>query len=160
MSTKILIFIKGSSKKVTQMEYEYIFSPGDVLCVEDFLKETVRITFDRFYHSISDENGREVHDPDFIDDKSDCLVELLSVLTKEEMNEKAQNGKIAFGVHYNTKKITCEEAVNNAIQCYVDGMVALFINGERYENLEDTFTIKDGDEVTFVRLAFLAGRMW
>ena len=51
-------------------------------------------------------------------------------------------------------------AVENALQCFDDGMVALFADGVRYTRREDLIPLKEESEVTFVRLVFLAGRMW
>ena len=48
----------------------------------------------------------------------------------------------------------------NAVQCFEDGMVALFADGVRYTKKDEPIPLKDQSEVTFVRLVFLAGRMW
>ena len=51
-------------------------------------------------------------------------------------------------------------AVVNALQCFDDGIVALFVDGVRYQKREERLPLKDQSEVTFIRLTFLAGRMW
>jgi hypothetical protein len=39
-------------------------------------------------------------------------------------------------------------------------MVALFVDGVRYQKREDVLPLREQSEVTFIRLTFLAGRMW
>ena len=58
------------------------------------------------------------------------------------------------------RKADAEKAVANALQCFDDGMVALFVDGVRYQKREDVLPLREQSEVTFIRLTFLAGRMW
>ena len=58
------------------------------------------------------------------------------------------------------RKADEEKAVENALQCFDDGMVALFADGVRYTEREEKIALKELSEVTFIRLTFLAGRMW
>ena len=58
------------------------------------------------------------------------------------------------------RKADEEKAVVNALQCFDDGIVALFADGVRYQKREERLPLKDQSEVTFIRLTFLAGRMW
>ena len=160
MSVNVLINIKGASKKIIPIEYEYGFDPGGIITVEQFLDETVRITMERYMGSVTDKDGKETSDQDLLKDKSDRLVKLLKVLSNEEIEEQAQSGKVSFGVHYNEGTISLEKAKDNARQCFIDGLVALFADGERYEKLEDKFSLNEGSNITFVKMVFLAGRMW
>ena len=59
-----------------------------------------------------------------------------------------------------SRKADEEKAVENALQCFDDGMVALFADGVRYTEREEKIALKELSEVTFIRLTFLAGRMW
>lgn len=86
--------------------------------------------------------------------------ELLKILGKEEIGNKAATGKIGFGVNYGDKKPKLDEAIENALQCYEDGMVVLFIDNKKTEKLDEAITVNDDTELTFVRLTMLAGRMW
>ena len=58
------------------------------------------------------------------------------------------------------RKADEKRAVENALQCFDDGLVALFADGVRYTEREEKMELKQQSEVTFVRLTFLAGRMW
>jgi len=86
--------------------------------------------------------------------------ELLRYLTKEEIEDKAQAGKIDFGVNYGEKKAQLSEAQDNAIQCFEDGIYRIFMNEKPLENLEEEIPITEESVFTFVRLTMLAGRMW
>lgn len=83
-------------------------------------------------------------------------------LSEENMQTMAEVGKIAFGDIYNDKEPDEEKAVQSAWQAYADGIVRVFIGGEEAEYNENgtPLELKEGDEVTFVRLAMLAGRMF
>lgn len=86
--------------------------------------------------------------------------ELLRYLTKEEIEDQAQAGKIAFGVNYGEKKAQLSEAQENAIQCFEDGIYRIFMDEEPLEDLETEISITEENVFTFVRLTMLAGRMW
>ncbi|MCR5837569.1 MAG: hypothetical protein K6G88_13805 [Lachnospiraceae bacterium] len=96
----------------------------------------------------------------------------IRLMTDEEIDSMAELGRVAFGIVYNEKEQSVEKAVDTALMAYIDGMVRIFINGEltdvpgndgvvRLEDLEEyKLNLKDGDEIAFIRLAMLAGRMW
>ena len=86
--------------------------------------------------------------------------ELLRYLTKEEIEDQAQAGKIAFGVNYGEKKAQLSEAQENAIQCFEDGIYRIFLDEEPLEDLDTEISITEENVFTFVRLTMLAGRMW
>lgn len=86
--------------------------------------------------------------------------ELLTCLTKEEIDDKAQAGKIGFGVNYGDRKAKLSAAQENAIQCFEDGIYRIFLDDQPLEQLDDTITINEESIFTFVRLTMLAGRMW
>ena len=83
-------------------------------------------------------------------------------LSEENMQTMAEVGKIAFGDIYNDKEPDEEKAVQTAQQAYADGIVRVFIGGMEAEYNENAapLALKEGDEISFVRLAMLAGRMF
>ena len=83
-------------------------------------------------------------------------------VSEENIKSMAEIGKIAFGYIYNDKEPDTEMAIDTALLAYEDGMVRLFINGVEAEYKEEgtPISLSEGDEITFVRLAMLAGRMW
>ncbi|MDE6748350.1 MAG: hypothetical protein K2K21_04700 [Lachnospiraceae bacterium] len=86
--------------------------------------------------------------------------DLLSCLTKEEISEKAQAGKVGFGINYGESKASLTAAQENAIQCFEDGVYRIFQDDEPLEALDAPVSITEEDVFTFVRLTMLAGRMW
>ena len=79
---------------------------------------------------------------------------------EDRIQAGAQAGKVTYGDPMDDRKADAEKAVLNALQCFDDGIVALFADGVRYTRREEQIPLKDQSEVTFVRLTFLAGRMW
>ena len=67
---------------------------------------------------------------------------------------------LAETVRQDDRKADEGKAVANALQCFDDGMVALFADGVRYTERSERIALGEQSEVTFIRLTFLAGRMW
>lgn len=87
-------------------------------------------------------------------------VQLIPFLTAEEIENQSDTGKVGFGRLYSGKKADEARAVKNALQCFSDGLVRVFQNDTELETLDDPVCIAEGDCFTFIRLTFLAGRMW
>ena len=151
---KIRINVKGASRKkaaIVQMTCDY---PDRQMTVEEFLEETVRQNV-REYNArkdaaeilrlFSNEGGKD---------------RPLNEQFEEHIQNSAASGKVAYGDPMDSRKADEEKAVENALQCFVDGMVALFADGVRYTEREEKMALKELSEVTFIRLTFLAGRMW
>ena len=146
---QIKINVRSASRKkasILQRSCEY---PDRAMTVEEFIAETVR------------QNVREYND------RKDA-VELLRLFSREQggesieeqLEDMAASGKVSYGEAMDDRKADPEAAVKNAVQCFEDGMVALFADGVRYTKKDESIPLKDQSEVTFVRLVFLAGRMW
>ena len=151
---KIRINVKGASRKkaaIVQMTCDY---PDRQMTVEEFLEETVRQNV-REYNArkdaaeilrlFSNEGGKD---------------RPLNEQFEEHIQNSAASGKVAYGDPMDGRKADEEKAVENALQCFDDGMVALFADGVRYTEREEKIALKELSEVTFIRLTFLAGRMW
>lgn len=80
--------------------------------------------------------------------------------TQEQMDDKASTGKIDFGFLKSEKTVSEKQAIETALQAFADGIVALFIDGVRYEELQEELQLKGNETITFVKLTMLAGRMW
>ena len=146
---QIRINVRSVSRKkaaILQRSCEY---PDRAMTVEEFIAETVR------------QNVREYNE------RKDA-VELLRLFSREQggepieeqLEDMAASGKVSYGEAMDDRKADPEAAVKNAVQCFEDGMVALFADGVRYTKKDEPIAIKDQSEVTFVRLVFLADRMW
>lgn len=138
---KVTIHIKklGKNRPGTgAICYEY---PDNMHTVRELLRETVRINLEKFRLGHED-------------------AEIFQVLSKEKIEEQAQAGKIGFGVHYNTTEQDFKKAVENAWQCFEDGIAVLFIDGKKMETLDEKINLMENSELTFIRMTMLAGRMW
>lgn len=85
---------------------------------------------------------------------------ILTYLTREEIDDRAQVGKISFGVNYGEKAAELSRAQENAIQCFEDGIYRIFLDEKSLEDLDEEIQITKDSVFTFVRLTMLAGRMW
>ena len=138
---KISVSVKGASRKkaqITKIIYEY---PEGPMTVSDFLSETVRICLRRY------------------NEKRDAG-EILRLFSMEEMEDMAMSGRVSFGDPLDRNKADEKKAVGDALLAFEDGLIALFADGKRYEEKETVLPLQEGSEVAFVRLTFLAGRMW
>ena len=138
---QIRINVKGASRKKPAIHQRVEEYTDREMTVEEFLTETVR------------RNVREYNE------KKDAG-EILRFFTEEALADKASAGKVSYGDPMDDRKADEEKAVVNAQQCFDDGIVALFVDGVRYQKREERLPLKDQSEVTFIRLTFLAGRMW
>lgn len=86
--------------------------------------------------------------------------QLIPFLTQQELDDQAKIGKVSFGTIYSDKKADPGKAVANAIQCWEDGLVRVFMNDEELADLDAPLTIEAQDVFTFMRLTFLAGNIW
>ena len=86
--------------------------------------------------------------------------EILNVFTREQIEDKAQSGKVSFGVIYGENKADIVKATENALEAFSDGIVALFVDDKRIENIDEKIDIKNIGSLTFIKLSMLAGRMW
>lgn len=86
--------------------------------------------------------------------------QLIPFLTREELENKASAGKVGFGSIYSERKAEKDKAIENAIQCWQDGLVRVFMEDMELDDLDAPVLISEGTAFTFIRLTFLAGRMW
>lgn len=138
---KLKINVKKFSRKQNEIAQRELDYPTGMATVRELLTETVKIMVAE-YKSRMDSG------------------EVLKVLTKQEIDDKSVSGKIGFGVNYGEKNPNLEKSIQAALDCFEDGMVILFIDGTQVEKLDERVSLKEGSELTFVRMIPLAGRMW
>lgn len=146
---QIRINVRGASRKKASIIQKTAVYPDRSMTVEEFLEETVRQNV-REYNERKDQ-GTLLR---FFSESQE------GERTEDVLENKAQTGKVAYGDPMDDRKADAEKAVNNALQCFDDGLVALFADGIRYRQRTEMIPLKEQSEVTFVRLTFLAGRMW
>lgn len=82
--------------------------------------------------------------------------QLLSWLTKEEMENQAQRGKISFGLR-GGNDADLEKAEGNAVQSFEDGIYRIFAGETELKALEEKIPWEEGMVFTLIRLAMLSG---
>lgn len=83
-----------------------------------------------------------------------------SPLLEGQITAMAEIGKIAFGITYGGKEQILDQAIDNALQSFEDGIYRVFLNETELERLDGKICFNENDSLTFIRLTMLAGRMW
>lgn len=138
---KIYIRIKAAGKRRPVLDNVLYELPDTISTLRELLTELVRQEVEAY-------------------NKKGTDVKMIPFLTREEVEEQAFAGKVGFGRIYSEKKADFAKAVENAIQCFSDGLVRVFQNEDELEQLDSRIEIREADCFTLIRLTFLAGRMW
>ena len=78
-----------------------------------------------------------------------------------DMAAMREVGRFAFGVLMPGAVGTDEQAaVDTAVQAVADGIVRVFRDGTRLDDLDAPLAVSEGDTFTFLRLTMLTGRLW
>jgi hypothetical protein len=85
---------------------------------------------------------------------------LVEFLTEEEIGDAAATGKVSFGRLIPSRKADRAKAVDTAIQGFQDGLFRVVVGTEEVTELDAPIHIKEAASLTFIRLTFLAGRLW
>jgi hypothetical protein len=138
---KIFVNVKQIGKRKNKIDKKKYEISEKITTVKELLTEFVTINVNEF------NNGFTEND-------------IVPYLTDEKINDLSDAGKISFGVDYNEQKQDLEKAIENALQSYEDGIYRVFVNDEEMGEIDCEINLKENDELTFVRLTMLAGRMW
>ncbi|WP_455036455.1 hypothetical protein [Leptotrichia massiliensis] len=138
---KIFVNVKQIGKRKNKIDKKKYEISEKITTVKELLTEFVTINVNEF------NNGFTEND-------------IVPYLTDEKINDLSDAGKISFGVDYNGQKQDLEKAVENALQSYEDGIYRIFVNDAEVGEIDCEINLKENDELTFVRLTMLAGRMW
>lgn len=138
---KVYVNVKQIGKKKNKIDKkEYEINEG-IKTVKELLTEFVTINVEKFNEGYTEND-------------------IVPYLTDKKINDLSDAGKISFGVDYNEQKQDLEKAIENALQSYEDGIYRVFVNDEEMGEIDCEINLKENDELTFVRLTMLAGRMW
>jgi hypothetical protein len=69
-------------------------------------------------------------------------------------------GKVGFGILRSDKKADPQKALSAALQGFADGLFRFLVNEREIKDLAEPLGLKPDDVLTFLRLTFLAGRLW
>ena len=81
-------------------------------------------------------------------------------LTEEEIAAQSEEGRVKFASRYGENHDTPERALQVMLQAFADGLVRIFVDSEEVTDLDAALSLKEGSEVVFLRLTFLAGLLW
>jgi len=137
---KIQIRLKAAGRRRDVLEKVPFDIPDDISTAKDLI--TFIVT-----ENVRAYNAKSVDAP------------LFKYLTQKEFEAGEELGKIGFGDRKNEKEQNAEKAIDNAIQCFEDGIYRILINENEVAGL-GTIDIKENDIITFIRLVMLAGRLW
>lgn len=139
---RVFVNLKQIGKKRNSVEKREYEIKDDISSIKDLIIQFVTVEVEKFNQRADD-------------------ISLIDFLTKEEIQDKTYIGKIDFNADYNKKKQDLQSAIDNALQSYTDGIYCIFIGEERLEDdIAMPVSIKADDNLTFVRLTMLSGRMW
>lgn len=82
--------------------------------------------------------------------------QILSYLTENEITEQAARGKITSGLRGGADAVE-KKAIENALQCFTDGIYRVFAGDKELTELSDTIPWTEDLVFTFIRLTMLAG---
>ena len=136
----VFLKIKALSKRRPLIERVAFDIDAPVATSNDLIEYIVR-------RNVSDYNKKAVDTP------------LFEYLNADELLNSAKTGKIGFNDRKNETSQDADKAVENALTSFNDGIFKLFIN-DTEAGYGEPVHLKEGDEVTFIRLTMLAGRLW
>lgn len=138
---QIYVRVKAAGKRKDVLTPTPYTIPDHITDLRQFLTAVVESEVDRY-------------------NQKDTETQLIPYLTAQEVEDQAAAGKVSFGTIYSDKKANKEKAVQNAIQCFQDGLVRVLIGEEELTDLDKPVVVQENTVFTFIRLTFLAGRMW
>ena len=137
----INVNVKSVSNKKNKIRTVTIPYSENITDIRGLLEETVRFCVDSY-------NERRENS------------ELLKTLSSAQIEDQASQGKVSFGVNYGENNADLSKAIPDALEAFSDGIVVLFVDDEKFENLDDRVEIEKIESLTFIKLTMLAGRMW
>ena len=137
---KVFVRIKSLKKRKSAELHSYELSEG-IGTVRGLIAAFVHAEVERF-------NDKDTELP------------LLALMSAEEIDDNAKAGKVAFGRLWSDNKADEAKAVEAAFAAFDDGLFRVLMDDEELKELDHPVKITEGTVFTFIRLTFLAGRMW
>ena len=92
----------------------------------------------------------------YIDQKDNVL----DYLDLRQIKDKEEAGKITNEQSYDDRIPNLDDAIQNALSSFEDGIVRVFLEGVELVDLDQELDLVDGSDITFVKMVMLAGMMW
>lgn len=137
---RLFVRVKAAGKRRNVLEPVPIKLEEEVSNVTELITAIVKLNVRAYNH-------REIDSPFF------------PFLTDKDIEERVYLGKVSFGDRKNDAIQDESKAVENALQCFEDGIFRVIVN-ENEVTEKDHLQLKPDDVLTFIRLTMLAGRLW
>ncbi|NDV66716.1 hypothetical protein [Bacteroides sp. 224] len=135
---KINLRLKAIGKRKPILELHPRIIPDNLATIEDLITTLV-------LESVREYNTKQIDAPIF------------HYLTEEEYAGALHTGKVTFNDRKNEKQQDEQQAIDNALQAFRDGIYRVLINETEVQPGEK-IQLHEGDILTFIRLTMLAGR--
>ena len=135
----ISVNLKKIGKKKNKIEKENFYLENNPKDVRELLIEVVKTSVNKYIN------------------EKDSVIDYLDL---RQIKDKEEAGKITNGQSYDDRIPNLNDAIQNAISSFADGIVRVFLEGVELVDLDQELDLVDGSNVTFVKMVMLAGRMW
>lgn len=138
---EVIVNVKKMGKRRNSVEPVPFVLQNNPQTIQELITETVRTCVNQY-------NDRLEH------------ASILQSITAEDIADQEKSGKIGFQVNYGEKSADFQQALENALCSFEDGIYRIFIDDQAAESLAQPIHITENTKLTFVRLTMLAGRLW
>ena len=135
----ISVNLKKIGKKKNKIEKENFYLENNPKDVRELLIEVVKTSVNKYIN------------------EKDSVIDYLDF---RQINDKEEAGKITNGQSYDDRIPNLNDAIQNALSSFEDGIVRVFLEGVELVDLDQELDLVDGSNITFVKMIMLAGRMW
>ncbi|AIZ42318.1 hypothetical protein [Cellulophaga baltica] len=87
-------------------------------------------------------------------------VNVVGFLSPTDIQEQAESGKVDFGELTNKDLAVVQEAIDNVMVAFKDGLFVVFVDGDEITTIEAPLTLTDESVIAFIRMTFLVGSYW
>ncbi len=135
----ISVNLKKIGKKKNKIEKENFYLENNPKDVRELLIEVVKTSVNKYIN------------------EKDSVIDYLDL---RQIKDKEEAGKITNGQSYDDRIPNLNDAIQNALSSFEDGIVRVFLEGVELVDLDQELDLVDGSNITFVKMIMLAGRMW
>lgn len=146
---ELIVQLKQAGKRENKIQTAKLILAKKPNTLEELIRYTVSATFHLYQEKRNKTKRYESGD-----------LSQLVILPEEQIEDASASGKIDFGFLHGRSRVTESEAIETALDAFRDGLVAVFIDKKRQEDLADRLNLSGNETITFVKLTMLAGRMW
>ncbi|WP_179335426.1 hypothetical protein [Winogradskyella costae] len=87
-------------------------------------------------------------------------VNIIGFLSPAEIQDKVQTGKVDFGDITNTELAKHQQAIDNVLLAFKDGLFVVFVDHDEITDLKAPIELTSESVIAFIRLTFLVGTYW